>query len=49
MPAELNANNEIRELETKHHSKAYLNELEEIKGKLPKEIKDFADVFSSEE
>jgi hypothetical protein len=49
IPAELNANNEIRELETKHHSKAYMEELEEIKKKLPKEIEEFADVFSSEE
>jgi hypothetical protein len=34
IPAELNANNEIRELETKHHSKAYMEELEEIKKKI---------------
>jgi hypothetical protein len=49
---ELSGNNEIKELEaTSHqrHSKAYLAELEDIRRKLPDEVKEFADVFSSEE
>jgi hypothetical protein len=49
IPAELNANNEIRELETRHHSKEYLAELEDIRKELPDEIKDFADIFCSKE
>jgi hypothetical protein len=44
--------NEIRELESnvkEEHSEEYWKQLEEIKGKLPTEIKDFADVFCSED
>ena|ERR1700740_146612 len=52
------ANNphEVKELETRtksttveSHSDAYIKELGEIQQKLRKEIKDFADVFSTEE
>jgi hypothetical protein len=49
---EKDSNDVIRELEsnvTEGHSKEYWKQLEEIKGKLPTEIKDFADVFCSED
>ena len=49
---ELDNNREVKELEAKNverHSEAYIAELEDIKKKLPDEIKDFADVFCSED
>lgn len=49
---EMDSNHEIRELEsgnTKEHSQAYWKQLTEIKEKLPTEVKDFADVFCSED
>jgi hypothetical protein len=49
---ELDNDKEIKELEAKNvgrYSEAYMVELEDIKKKLPDEIKDFADVFCSED
>jgi hypothetical protein len=49
---ELDSSKEIRELETverETHSQAYWKEINEIKNKLPEEVKEFADVFCSED
>jgi hypothetical protein len=59
-PTELENENEIREKDsneikelnandTEGHSEEYWKQLKEIKERLPTEIKDFADVFCSED
>jgi hypothetical protein len=49
--AELDGQKDVKELEAKEkeHSKEYLAELEEIRKKLPDEIKEFASIFCSED
>jgi hypothetical protein len=49
---ELDPSKEVKELEAnegRSHSRAYWKELNEIKAKLPDEIKEYADVFCSED
>ena len=49
---ELAGTKEIKELEANSiqgHSKAYVEELRKIQKELPEEIKDFADIFCSED
>ena len=49
---ELAGTKEIKELEANSiqgHSKAYVDELKKIRKELPEEIKDFADIFCSED
>jgi hypothetical protein len=49
---ELDSSKEKKELEAVErgtHSQAYWKEMDEIKNKLPKEVKEFADVFCSED